>query len=89
MTKHIPISEFKDHMSELVAAAEAGDDIVLTRHGKPTVRLVAIIENDDVERRRRAEAALAKLAAMRARLRAEGRTVTMQEWIDWKNEGRP
>ncbi len=33
--------------------AEAGEEIVLTRHGKPTIRLVRVISPQEVERRRR------------------------------------
>ncbi len=39
----ISISEAKGHLTELVRRAEAGDDIVLTRHGKAAVRLVPIL----------------------------------------------
>lgn len=34
----------KTRLSELVAAAEAGEDVVLARNGVPAVRLVAIRE---------------------------------------------
>jgi prevent-host-death family protein len=87
MTRHVPISEFKDHASELVAAAERGEDIVITRHGKPTVRLV-LASADDGERRRKARAALDRLAEIRAEQRARGMTATIEEMIAWKNEGR-
>ena len=88
MTRHVPISEFKDHASELVAAAERGEEIVITRHGKPAARLVAA-PPEDLERRRRVDAAFARLADLRAGMRADGRTVTMDEILAWKNEGRP
>jgi prevent-host-death family protein len=35
----IPISEAKAHLADLVRRAEAGDDIVLTRHGRPVARI--------------------------------------------------
>lgn len=38
----IPISEAKAHLADLVRRAEAGDDIVLTRHGQPVVRLTPL-----------------------------------------------
>lgn len=87
MTRHVPISEFKDHASELVAAAERGEEIVITRHGKPAARLSGAAPADD-ERRRKAQQALARLAAMRAEQRALGMTSTIAEMIAWKNEGR-
>lgn len=87
MTRHVPISEFKDHVSEFVAAAEAGEEIILTRHGKPAARLEPV-STDDATRRARVQTALANLAKVHEQMRAEGRTVTMDEIIAWKNEGR-
>lgn len=39
MTIQVNIAEAKARLSELVARAEAGEDIVLARAGKPAVRL--------------------------------------------------
>ena len=36
---HVAISEAKAQLTDLVRRAEAGEDIVLTRHGRPAVRL--------------------------------------------------
>jgi prevent-host-death family protein len=36
------ISEAKAQLTELVRRAEAGEEIVLTRHGHPTVRLMPV-----------------------------------------------
>jgi prevent-host-death family protein len=38
----IPISEAKAHLADLVRRAEAGDDVVLTRHGHPVARIAAL-----------------------------------------------
>ncbi|WP_192363569.1 type II toxin-antitoxin system Phd/YefM family antitoxin [Mesorhizobium mediterraneum] len=37
---NIPIAEAKAKLSELVSRAQAGEEIVLTRHGKVVARLV-------------------------------------------------
>lgn len=37
---YIPITEAKAQLTELVRRAEAGETVVLTRHGKPAVKLV-------------------------------------------------
>ncbi len=87
MTRHIPISEFKDHASELVAAVERGEELVITRHGKPAARVSPaqpIAENQ----RRKSLNAFARLAEMRAEQRAMGMRTTIEEIIEWKNEGR-
>jgi prevent-host-death family protein len=89
MTRHVPISEFKDHASELIAAAERGEDIVITRHGKATVRLEAITEEDDeAQKRRKAREAMARILERREQMRAAGMTATIEELIAWKNEGQ-
>jgi prevent-host-death family protein len=36
----IPVSEAKGRLTDLVRRAEAGEDIVLTRHGQPAAKLV-------------------------------------------------
>lgn len=38
----ISVTEAKAQLTELVRRAEAGDEIVLTRHGHPAVRLVPV-----------------------------------------------
>jgi prevent-host-death family protein len=38
----ISVTEAKALLTELIRRAEAGEDIVLTRHGQPTVRLAPI-----------------------------------------------
>ena len=50
---HISVSEAKAQLTDLVRRAEAGDDIVLTRHGHPAVRLVPIKAVADALTRRR------------------------------------
>lgn len=41
---NIPITEAKAQLTELVRRAESGEVVVLTRHGKPAVRLVPAAE---------------------------------------------
>jgi prevent-host-death family protein len=43
----ISVTDAKAQLTELVRRAEAGDDVVLTRHGQPTVRLVAVKKPHD------------------------------------------
>ncbi|GAA0643455.1 MAG: hypothetical protein A2792_14325 [Sphingomonadales bacterium RIFCSPHIGHO2_01_FULL_65_20] len=84
--RHVPVAIFKDKVSEFIAAAEQGDEIVITRHGKAAAKLVPIIDQDEVEERGRK--AWEALAQLREELRAEGKTATIEEMIAWKNEGR-
>ena len=41
---NVPLAEAKNRLSELIQRAEGGEDIAITRRGKPTVRLVPITE---------------------------------------------
>jgi prevent-host-death family protein len=40
----VGMHEAKTHLSKLVARAEAGEDVVIQRNGKPVVRLVPVVE---------------------------------------------
>ncbi|HMM54544.1 MAG TPA: type II toxin-antitoxin system prevent-host-death family antitoxin [Candidatus Desulfobacillus sp.] len=40
--KQVNIHEAKTHLSELIAAAEAGEEVVIARANRPTVKLVAV-----------------------------------------------
>jgi prevent-host-death family protein len=51
---NVPISEAKAHLTDLVRRAEAGDEIVLTRHGHPVVRLTPVPVRPANERERKA-----------------------------------
>lgn len=84
--RRVPVATFKDKVSEFIAAAEQGDEIIITRHGKAAAKLVPIIDQDEVEERGRK--AWEALAQLREELRAEGKTATIEEMIAWKNEGR-
>jgi prevent-host-death family protein len=48
----ISVTDAKAQLTELVRRAEAGDEVVLTRHGHPAVRLVAIRPEPDRKSRR-------------------------------------
>ncbi len=40
---NVPISKAKARLTDLVRRAEAGDEVVLTRHGRPVVRLAPVL----------------------------------------------
>jgi prevent-host-death family protein len=85
--RSVALSEVKDHLSEFVAAAEAGEEVVITRHGRPAAKLTAI--TPAVSDRQAAKlAAIAALKLHREKMRAAGMTATREELIAWKNEGR-
>lgn len=82
--RHVPIAQFKDKMSEIMAAAEAGEDIMITRHGRDYMKLVPV----EADRMARQRAAVDAMYDLREQLRAKGVRVSADEIIAWKNEGR-
>ena len=53
----VPVSEAKAQLTELVRRAEEGEEIVLTRHGQPVVRLAPLKPPVTADERRRVIAA--------------------------------
>lgn len=52
MTIHVNIGEAKTRLSQLVAAALRGEEIVLDRNGQPQVKLVPVVSAEEEERQR-------------------------------------
>lgn len=48
----VSVTEAKSQLTELVRRAEAGDEVILTRHGHAAVRLVPVKEVRDRKSRR-------------------------------------
>ena len=59
----IGLFEVKTHLSELVARAERGEEVVITRHNKPVAKLVPIGRVHRAAAGQRRQAALDALAA--------------------------
>ena len=43
MTVQVNVQEAKTRLSQILAAAENGEDVVIARDGKPIVRLVPVV----------------------------------------------
>lgn len=74
----------KTHLSALLEAVAAGEEIVITRRGKPVARLVPI-DTVDAPRRR---TALARIAGLREELAARAAGLTRDEILSARDEGR-
>ncbi|MDR7118912.1 type II toxin-antitoxin system prevent-host-death family antitoxin [Caulobacter sp. BE254] len=48
----ISVTDAKAQLTDLVRRAEAGEEVVLTRHGHPAVRLAPVRQRGDVASRR-------------------------------------
>ncbi|HET7882049.1 MAG TPA: type II toxin-antitoxin system prevent-host-death family antitoxin [Acetobacteraceae bacterium] len=74
----------KTRLSELLDRVERGEQIVITRHGKPIARLVPEVRRDRTE----ALDALDRITARRQQLAARGVRTTQAEIRAWRDEGR-
>ena len=74
--------EAKNKLSELLDRVEAGEEVVITRRGKPTAKLVPITGTRDV--------AKAREAGRRIRENAKkfGGRFDWEEWKKYRDEGR-
>lgn len=80
------IAQAKNQLSSLIHAAERGEEVVLTRHGKPVVRLVAENPiNDSQALAAREAAVLAQFDAARTQLSGK---VTLADIRALREEGR-
>lgn len=86
-TQTIGLFEAKTHLSELVARAEAGEEVIITRHNRPVAKLVPVVAEPefDPERRRKAVEALRQL---RETLRQRHGTMSSQEIVAMVREAR-
>lgn len=62
----IPVGEAKARLTQLVRQAEAGEEVILTRHGRPVARLTAVAPQVTPANRR----AVMEEVRARGRLRA-------------------
>ena len=62
----VSVTEAKEQLTELVRRAEAGDEVILTRHGHAAVRLVPVKAVSDRKSRRALLDAVRASAAAKA-----------------------
>lgn len=72
--------EAKTHLPRLLRAAEQGETVIITRHGRPVAQLGPVQEERD-----RAEV-LAVIERMK-RARAKRAKVSVDEILAWRHEG--
>ena len=82
----ISVSEAKGQLTDLVRRAEAGDEVVLTRHGKATVRLTPVRPQLGADVRR---ALIAAAHAAAADTRVAGATAARSQDFLYDDEGLP
>lgn len=83
---HVSVTDAKAQLTDLVRRAEAGDDVVLTRHGHPAVRLVPVRPAPDRPSRR---ALLESVRAAGAAKAAAGPPAARSQDFLYDDEGLP
>jgi prevent-host-death family protein len=71
--------EAKTHLSALLDRVAAGEEVLITKHGRPVARLIKA----DVAEKSAVDDAIAKLKALR-----RGTTLGGADWKELRDEGR-
>jgi prevent-host-death family protein len=82
----ISVTEAKGQLTELVRRAEAGDEVILTRHGHAAVRLTPIQPLADAAMRK---AVLDKVRAAGAAKAASGPSAARSQDFLYRDDGLP
>lgn len=82
----ISVTDAKGQLTELVRRAEAGDEIILTRHGHAAVRLVPVRSLPDSKSRR---ALLEAVRASGAAKAASGPSAARSQDFLYRDDGLP
>lgn len=82
----VSVSDAKGQLTELVRRAEAGDEVILTRHGHAVVRLVPVKPMTNKKSRRALLDAMRASAAAKA---AAGPSAARSQDLLYGNDGLP
>ena len=89
MTATFGVFDFKKRASELIDRAEGGEEIIITRHGRPVARIAP--PRDAVAPTRTPEevaAVVERFRVLREDIRATGGPITRAEIRAWIREGQ-
>ncbi len=82
----VSVTDAKGQLTDLVRRAEAGDEVILTRHGQPAVKLVPITAALDRATRRRIMEAVRRAGAAKA---VQGKTAARSQDFLYDEDGLP
>lgn len=83
---HISVTDAKGQLTELVRRAQAGDEVILTRHGHAVARLAPVKLTPDRTSRRTLLAEVRASAAMKA---ADGPSAAHSQDFLYGDDGLP
>lgn len=81
------VFEARNRFSELIDAAERGEETVVLRHGKPAAKIVPITNQTDLAASRMRALEIARRVGAEITAR-NGRRFTHDELMEGKDEGR-
>ncbi len=79
----VNLFDAKNRLSALIDQVEEGQEVTITRRGKPVARLVPVATQAD-----RAQEAVAKLHVLRQGIAARGQSFTWAELKEYRDTGR-
>lgn len=82
----VSVSDAKGQLTELVRRAEAGEEVILTRHGQPAVRLQPVVQVRGAADRR---ALLEQISLEGALLKTAGPEAARSQDHLYGDDGRP
>lgn len=77
--KHFGTFEAKNRLSALLDMVEAGEEVTITRNGKPVARMVPVPTAHDVEK---AQVAVAALRELRKSVEPDPDGLTVRDYIE-------
>ncbi len=82
----LTVTEAKARLTDIVKQAEAGEDIILTRHGKEVARIVGMRKRPSTEARRKVIEAVRRQAARKS---TEGPSAARSQDFLYDADGLP
>jgi prevent-host-death family protein len=79
----VTLFDAKNRLSALIDQVETGEEVTITRRGKPVARIVPVVPDAD-----RARHAAEGLLALRAEIAARAGGFTHEEILSFRDEGR-
>ncbi len=85
MSNIITAFEAKTRLGRLLDRVQSGEELLITRHGRPVAKLVPVRRDEPADA---VDRALATFREIRDSLKAKGVRITRQEIREWISEGR-
>ena len=87
----VGLFDAKTHFSEYVARAEAGEEVIITRHNKPVAKIVPLHASTQTQTRFdpvKRQHAIDLMKALKAKFKAEGVSISGHEFARWRREAQ-